>query len=189
MVEALNAVEPCILDSSPWNDVLMECCQGGNQDFSKDQYALCPRLVRLPRLIHDVIEYHRFSGTDNKANRTLRNRAYELHSNLDLSALERSSLENLQLEFHDPNAGSVAKTYSVIAATTYACIRTATIILVDRLVRVSDTKHYLTTGELLWPDGQPFTEESAPRNLLRASYTWWKAPSPASAHSKHADIM
>jgi hypothetical protein len=189
MVEAQNAVEPCILDSSPWNDILTECYQGANHDFLKDQYALWPRLVRLPRLIYDVIEHNRFSETDNETNRTLRQRAHELHWNLDLSSLERSSLESLQLNFHDPNAESIARTYGVLTATTYVCILTATSILVNRLIRFLDTKYYLTTGELLWPDGQLSTEESALRNLLRASYAWWKAPSPAFAHSKHADMM
>lgn len=178
MVEALNAVEPCILDSSPWNDMLIEC---RNHDFLKDKFALWPRLVRLPRLIYDVIEYNLFSGTNDETNRTLQQRAHEPRWDLDLSSLERFSLESLQLEFHDPNAGSIARTYGVIAATNYVCILTATSILIDRLIRFLDTKYYLTTGELLWPEGQLSARESALRNLLRASYAWWKAPSPAFA--------
>ena len=189
MVEAMNAVEPCILDSSPWNDILIECYPGGNHDFLKDQYALWPQLVRLPRLTYDVIEYTRFSGIDDKKNRMLRKRAHQLRCDLDLSSLEQSSLEGLQLEFHDPNAGSIAKTYGVIAATSYVCILTATSILIDRLLRFLDTKYYLTTEALLQPDTQHSTEESALRKLLRASYAWWKAPSPAFSHSKHADMM
>ncbi|KAL2055454.1 hypothetical protein ABVK25_004262 [Lepraria finkii] len=189
LVKALNAVEPCIFDSLLWKDILIECYPGVNHDFLKDQYGLWPRLVRLPLLIYDVIEYNRPSGADDQTNRTLRQRAHKLHWNLDLSSLKRSSLESLQLEFHDPNAGSIARTYSVIAATNYACILTATSILIDRLVKFRDKKYYLATGELLWPDGQLSTEESALRYLLGASYAWWKARSPAFAHSKHADIM
>ena len=136
-----------------------------------------------------MIEYNRLSGADDQTNRTPQQRVHELHWNLDLSSLERSSLESLQLEFHDPNAGSIARTYSVIAATNYVCILTATSILIDRLVKFLETKYYLATGELLWPDGQLATEESALRNLLCASYAWWKAPSPAFAHSKHVDMM
>ena len=167
----------------------MSAIRGVNHDFLKDQYGLWPRLVRLPLLIYDVIEYNRPSGADDQTNRTLRQRAHKLHWNLDLSSLKRSSLESLQLELHDPNAGSIARTYSVIAATNYVCILTATSILIDRLVKFRGTKYYLATGELLWPDGQLSTEESALRYLLGASYAWWKAPSPAFAHSKHADIM
>ena len=50
--------------------------------------------------------------------------------------------------------------------------------------------HKVLLGDgLLWPDGQLATEESALRDLLRASYAWWKAPSPVFAHSRHADMM
>jgi len=189
MVEAPNSVEPCILDSSPWKDLLIERNPGRNHDFLKDQHALWPRLLRLPRLIYDVIEYNRFCGTNDKLNRALWQRAHELHRDLDLSSLEYSSLESLQIEFQDPNNTFIAGAYGVMAATNYVCILTATIILIDRLIRFLDIRYYSTKDQLFSVDGELATEESALEKLLRASYSWWKALSPASAHSKHADMM
>lgn len=130
----MHAVEPCILDSSPWNETLIESYPGSNHDFLKDQHALWPRLVRLPRLIFDVIEYSLFSGTGDETNRTLQHRAQELLCNLDLSDLRRSSLESLQLEMHDSNAGNTINAYGVMAATTYMILLTATITLIQRLI-------------------------------------------------------
>ncbi len=83
----------------------------------------------------------------------------------------------------------LARTYGVIAVTNYVLILTATIILIDRLVRFLEMKNCVMTGEVLWPNKQLFTEESALRHLLHANYAWWKAPSPAFAHSKHTDMM
>ena len=189
MVEALHAVEPCILDSSPWNDILTECFPDSNLDFLKDHHALWPRRVRLPRLICDVIEYNRFTGTDVELNRVLQKRSHELQRGLDFSSLERSSLGSLQLECHDPNAGTMSRTYGVIAATSYLCILMATNILIDRLIRFLDAKYYLIMSQLHWPHERISTRESALRKLLHASYAWFKGPSPASIHSKHADMM
>ena len=170
--------------------MLIEHCLGGNYDFLKDQYALWPQLVRLPRLIHDVVEYNRLNETDDEKHRALRQRAYELHSSLNnISSPEGSSLESLQLEFYDPNTGSLSRIYGILATMNYVGILTATSILIDRLIRFLDSKYHLTAGWLLWPHGQLSTEEYALRNLLRACYAWWKAPSPAFIHSKHADMM
>ena len=132
MVEALHAVEPCILDSSPWSDILTEYYPGSNLDFLKGQHTLWPRLVRLPRLISDVIDYNRLVGTDADKNRMLQQRRHELHRGLDISSFERSSIESLQLEFCDSNAGGISRTYGVVAATSYFVILTATNILIDR---------------------------------------------------------
>lgn len=149
MVEALNAVKPCILDRAPWNDPLIEQYSGCNQGFMKDQNALWSRLVRLPRLISDVIEYSRSDGTNKEMNRGLRQRAHELHIDLDLSSLERSSLESLQLECHNSNAETLARTYGVIVATHYVCILSATVILIDRLIQFLNRKGCAMTGEVL----------------------------------------
>ena len=167
MVEALNNVEPCILDSAPWSHILAERygSSGSNHDYLKDQYDLWPRLVRLPRLIYEVIEYARHNTTNDEMNRALRQRAYKLREGLDLSSFKVSSLQSFQLEFDDPNASPMARAYGVIAATNYVSILAATILLVNRLVFFLDTKSGLFLPDELFRSEESCTEKSSMRKL------------------------
>ncbi|KAF6232922.1 hypothetical protein HO173_008885 [Letharia columbiana] len=95
-------------------------------------------VVHIPsRIGHNasLIEYSRSDRTDKETNRGLRQRAHELHTDLDPSSLEHFSLESLQLEWCSSNAETLARTYGVIAATNYVCILSANVILIDRLIQ------------------------------------------------------